>query len=90
MVMGIGQFGHEVAGIQQMLNEAGHYDGQIDGVNGPITRQAIRSWQRRLGIPAHGMWDEQTGAATFEKLSRFNPNPTLDSYPITPPGRSHG
>lgn len=88
--IGFGAFGFEVAGIQQLLADTGHYTGAVDGVHGPVTRQAIRSWQRRIGVPGHGQWDEQTNRTTFERLSAFNPDPTVDRRPITPPGRTHG
>ena len=40
--------------VQQGLRADGFYDGAIDGLVGPGTRRAIRSWQRRVGEPETG------------------------------------
>jgi len=41
--------------IQQALRAAGHYRGGIDGRFGPMTRRAIRAWQRTAGAAETGM-----------------------------------
>ena len=46
--------------VQQALQRKGFNPGPIDGVLGPMTREAIRSYQDRYGIPATGEIDNQT------------------------------
>lgn len=40
--------------LQEVLNERGFNVGPVDGIIGPRTRGAIRSWQRAQGLPADG------------------------------------
>jgi hypothetical protein len=46
--------------VQQALQQKGFDPGPIDGVLGPITREAVRAYQERYGIPATGELDNQT------------------------------
>jgi peptidoglycan hydrolase-like protein with peptidoglycan-binding domain len=41
--------------IQEELARTGFYRGQIDGIDGPQTRQAIADWQRAAGQPVDGI-----------------------------------
>jgi peptidoglycan hydrolase-like protein with peptidoglycan-binding domain len=53
--------------VQRMLKRLGYYGGEIDGVNGPGTRAAIRSFQRDFDIePVDGI----AGTATRARLRR--------------------
>ncbi len=49
-----------MAGAQQQLANAGYYNGPIDGVAGPGTRQAIMNYQDDNGLPATGHLNEPT------------------------------
>lgn len=40
--------------IQQKLKEQGQYDGQVDGIWGPNTKQAVRQFQQQHGMSATG------------------------------------
>jgi peptidoglycan hydrolase-like protein with peptidoglycan-binding domain len=40
--------------IQQGLHERGFYAGAVDGIAGPATAEAIRSFEQRLGVAANG------------------------------------
>ncbi|MCG5547721.1 lytic murein transglycosylase [Halorhodospira halochloris] len=61
----------QMRAVQQMLNELGHDAGNPDGLLGPKTRRATRSFQQENGIPADGFPDrdiyerlrEETGEA---------------------------
>ena len=44
--------------LQFLLTELGYDTGGIDGKIGPNTRQALRSWQKDMGIPADGYVNE--------------------------------
>ena len=45
--------------VQQRLARAGYYRGAIDGVIGPRTQYAIRSYERSHGLPADGLIDNR-------------------------------
>jgi hypothetical protein len=45
---------------QQELKAQGLYNGPIDGVAGPETQTAISQFQRKQGLPATAMLDQQT------------------------------
>jgi membrane-bound lytic murein transglycosylase B len=44
----------QVTALQTALNERGFPSGTPDGVVGPATRQALRGYQRSVGLPADG------------------------------------
>jgi peptidoglycan hydrolase-like protein with peptidoglycan-binding domain len=46
--------------VQQALQRKGFDPGPIDGVLGPMTREAVRAFQDRYGMPATGEIDNQT------------------------------
>jgi peptidoglycan hydrolase-like protein with peptidoglycan-binding domain len=46
--------------VQQHLQQRGLYDGQIDGIYGPETRQAIESFQQQQGLPQTATLDDMT------------------------------
>jgi Ni/Co efflux regulator RcnB len=48
-----------VAAVQRRLAQAGYYHGSIDGVIGPATRSAIRSFERNNRLPVDGVIDPQ-------------------------------
>ena len=53
-----------VHNAQQQLQHQGYYqNGQIDGVMGSQTRQAVETFQQAKGIPATGQLDQRTLAA---------------------------
>jgi lysozyme family protein len=60
---------YQVAGLQVALYRYGAYTGQIDGVLGPMTKQAIVSFQRKAGLQADGVAGKRTRAA-LGKLGR--------------------
>ena len=53
-----------VAAMQAALSERGHYVGTIDGLNGPLTREALRGFQRQAGLRPTG----KAGARTVSAL----------------------
>jgi len=48
-----------VAAVQRRLSQGGYYRGSVDGVIGPATRVAIRSFERNNGLPVDGEIDRQ-------------------------------
>lgn len=53
--------------IQRHLMEKGHDPGPIDGIMGPKTRAALRSFQRAHVLKANGVLDQRTAAALAGK-----------------------
>jgi murein L,D-transpeptidase YcbB/YkuD len=57
--------------IQQALKNSGFYQGSIDGKIGPLTREAIKEFQRVHGLKDDGVVGKQTWAqlGTYANLS---------------------
>jgi murein DD-endopeptidase MepM/ murein hydrolase activator NlpD len=56
----------DVAALQVALRAKGAYSGAVDGLTGPGTRAAVRSFQRRAGLTVDGV----AGARTLRALGR--------------------
>ncbi|HML10804.1 MAG TPA: peptidoglycan-binding domain-containing protein [Stellaceae bacterium] len=77
----------EIQQAQQQLKAQGLYRGQVDGVNGPQTQQAVMAFQREHGLPETAQLDQQT-------LSQLNSGgqqpdqqaPTQGMTPSSPAG----
>lgn len=65
-IVGIGHLDpvEEPMGVQERLNNLGYYCGEVDGVVGRMTRQALRAFQSDNGLDMSG----QPDAATIDKL----------------------
>jgi peptidoglycan hydrolase-like protein with peptidoglycan-binding domain len=48
---------------QQKLQSEGLYHGQIDGIDGPETKQALEQFQQKHGLKQTGSLDQETMAA---------------------------
>ena len=55
-----GSTGSEVRNIQQKLKSLGYYGGSVDGIYGTQTQNAVRSFQRSVGITVDGIAGPQT------------------------------
>jgi peptidoglycan hydrolase-like protein with peptidoglycan-binding domain len=53
----------QIPGLQVALREKGFYRGSIDGIAGPMTAQAVRSFQRKARITVDGIAGPQTRRA---------------------------
>lgn len=53
--------------VQQALKNAGFYQGSVDGKSGPMTKEAIREFQRVHGLKDDGV----VGKQTWAKLSQY-------------------
>ena len=51
------------AALQGSLGEAGYYKGEVDGVYGPATVEAVEALQKAHGLPVTGTVDKATAAA---------------------------
>jgi peptidoglycan hydrolase-like protein with peptidoglycan-binding domain len=54
--------GTSVRSAQQALKDAGYYQGTIDGIAGPETREAVRKYQEAQGLETTGTLDRNTMA----------------------------
>ena len=57
-----------VRDAQQALKDKGLYDGTVDGMNGPLTRAAVRKYQKQQNIAADG----RLGPRTLDTLGVKN------------------
>ena len=57
--------------VQRALAQLGYYAGTIDGFVGPITREAIRSFQSDAGLPVNGVISEQLENALVVAVRLF-------------------
>ena len=55
-----GSTGSEVTKIQQTLQSLGYYYGDIDGIYGSQTRNAVTSFQRDVGLTPDGIAGSKT------------------------------
>ncbi len=60
--------------VQRALAQLGYFDGTIDGVLGPYTREAIRSFQSDAGLPVDGAVSEQLESALVFAVRLFAAN----------------
>jgi peptidoglycan hydrolase-like protein with peptidoglycan-binding domain len=56
------------AALQQSLTTAGYFTGEVDGVYGPSTVDAVEALQKAHGLPATGTVDKATAAALQSDL----------------------
>ncbi len=46
--------------VQVLLEEGGHYRGEVDGLFGPNTQRALESYQKQAGLTVTGLPDQAT------------------------------
>lgn len=56
------------------------YTGAIDGIPGPLTRQAVENFQRRIGLPVTGEADEVTGEALRQAVAGGMPETKPEDF----------
>jgi murein L,D-transpeptidase YcbB/YkuD len=56
------------AALQQDLADAGYFEGEVDGVYGPETVEAVEALQKANGLPETGSMDKATEAALRAEL----------------------
>lgn len=59
-----------LAQIQQGLQQQGYYRGQVDGLYGPLTHEALTQYQRDQGLQPTGQLNTQTVASMLEPQSQ--------------------
>lgn len=48
--------------VQTVLKKWGYYTGSVDGINGPLTKSAVKRFQRKYGLTADGIVGPLTAA----------------------------
>jgi type IV secretion system protein VirB10 len=71
---------------QQALKEQGYYEGQIDGILGPRTSNALRTYQREHGLAETGKLDPETARS----LGLIDSNSENRSQPVNQPSPPSG
>ena len=56
----MGSTGEEVKSIQSVLKEKGYYSGNVDGIFGTGTKNAVKQFQSDCGLSADGIVGEKT------------------------------
>lgn len=69
--------------LQKDLATAGYYDGEIDGVYGPSTVDAVKAVQKSAGLPITGTMDKATSAALQKDLAAKGGAEAQDSLAST-------
>ena len=59
-----GSYGETVTEIQEKLSQWGYYSGEIDGIYGSGTEDAVRRFQEKNGLTVDGI----AGTATLEAM----------------------
>jgi peptidoglycan hydrolase-like protein with peptidoglycan-binding domain len=79
--------------VQRILGDLGFYAGDVDGIKGPATSQAVEAYQRKMGLTESGVIDqellEQLGADDTTGAIVPSPRPTDtsgDAAPMTEKG----
>lgn len=71
----------ETVGLQKRLMNLGFYSGKANGEFDDATAEALKSFQRRFGLPATGQKDDDTIEKLrnmHDQISEFPPNPDQD------------
>jgi len=66
-----------VQDIQTALKNTGHYKGPIDGKNGPLTKEAVKDFQKANGLKVDG----KVGRKTWGVLSPYLNPETVPTKP---------
>ena len=55
--------------VQTVLKKWGYYTGAVDGINGPLTKEAVKKFQRKYGLTADGIVGPLTASKMGLKVS---------------------
>lgn len=78
-----GDTGKDVSRAQERLKKWGYYDGEVDGIFGSRTYQAVVRFQRKNGLKADGIIGKETAAALGITLSSSQSSSSGSSYRAT-------
>ena len=69
----------QVKTIQTKLKRWGYYTGAVDGIYGPKTKAAVKSFQKKNGLTADGIVGKKTAAALGMSLSNTDNSSTSNN-----------
>lgn len=83
----------QIREIQRALSYKGYYSGSLDGLLGPATEAAVRSYQQDNGLPVSGLLDDRTVESVrkikvpkeFGTAPPPRPEPPPPVKPVQPP-----
>lgn len=58
--------------VQTVLKKWGYYTGSVDGINGPLTKAAVKRFQRKYGLTQDGIVGPKTAAKMGLKVSNYS------------------
>ena len=70
-----GSTGEEVSILQARLKELGYLDGEIDGIYGAATKEAVKAFQKRNGLSVDGAAGQQTQGRLYTDKAKPAPTP---------------
>ena len=68
-----GAKGTAVKNLQKRLAELGYYSGNIDGKYGPLTKSAVKNFQKTTGLKVNGTANVSTQTALYDDNALLNP-----------------
>ncbi len=77
--LSVGSKGEYVVQLQERLKQLGFFNGTVDGVFGPLTESAVRSFQASKGLVANGIVD----SITWDALDKANVPTPPEQPPVT-------
>lgn len=90
MLLRRGSRGPEVRDLQRRLNELGYEAGPVDGIFGPLTERAVRSFQRDSGLVVDGLVGPRTRSNLESPQCRATSRPIQPSPPRPPRQQNPG
>ena len=69
----------QVKTVQTKLKRWGYYTGAVDGIYGPKTKAAVKSFQKKNGLTADGIVGKKTAAALGMSLSSSDNSSTSNN-----------
>jgi len=58
--------------VQKVLKKWGYYNGSVDGINGPLTKAAVKRFQKKYGLTQDGIVGPKTAAKMGLKVSNYS------------------
>lgn len=58
--------------VQTVLKKWGYYTGSVDGINGPLTKAAVKKFQRKYGLTADGIVGPLTASKMGLRVKGFS------------------
>jgi hypothetical protein len=67
----------QITQIQTRLIQLGYLGGRADGVWGPRSQSALRSFKSANGLPVNDLWTEETSSILFSPNAAYAPAPVV-------------